>query len=104
MAQHPSGLTLSELAKFIMVSNANISGIISRLHKRGLITRKLKPSDRRTTIVKLSNKGLNNWEKMEKAYKKIIALEILKDIPEKDLQNAYKSLSGLNDSLNNLIR
>lgn len=55
---HAGGpLTMSELSKHLMVSNGNITGIVSRLEGDGLVKREGSPRDRRTVYVALTKTG-----------------------------------------------
>lgn len=56
-ATESSGLTMSELSRRLMVSNGNVTGLVSRLVREGLIRRRTSPSDRRAQIVCLTPKG-----------------------------------------------
>ena len=46
-----------QLARALFVSPSNMTGIIDRLEKKGLILRKKKPGDRRITLICLTEKG-----------------------------------------------
>lgn len=52
-----SGLTMSELSRRLMVSNGNVTGLVSRLVREGLIRRRTSATDRRAQIVCLTPKG-----------------------------------------------
>ncbi|ACV63803.1 transcriptional regulator, MarR family [Desulfofarcimen acetoxidans DSM 771] len=52
------GLTQSELSKKMMVSRANITGLIERLEKENMVIRTNDPSDKRAFRVCLTNRAL----------------------------------------------
>ena len=54
---HPKGCIQQDLSKLILVSRANITGIVNGLVRQGLATRNLHPEDRRAFIIKISPKG-----------------------------------------------
>lgn len=56
-AASPDGLTMSELSRRLMVSNGNVTGLVSRLAREGLIKRRTSPVDRRAQLVCLTPKG-----------------------------------------------
>lgn len=58
------GLTMGALSKHLMVSNGNVTGIVARLEKEGMVTRRAAPTDRRTHFVRLSDKGLAEFSAM----------------------------------------
>lgn len=53
----PDGLTMGELSARLMVTNGNVTGLISRLVNEGLVDRIVNPADRRVQRVSLSRKG-----------------------------------------------
>jgi DNA-binding MarR family transcriptional regulator len=55
-------ITMSNLSKDLMVSNANITGLTTRLQSDGLVTKKALPSDRRIYSVTLTEKGHKTLE------------------------------------------
>ena len=60
----PGGMILSELSRYLMVSNGNVTGIVNRLVNDGLVERTLRDGDRRTSVVRLSERGVRNFERM----------------------------------------
>jgi DNA-binding MarR family transcriptional regulator len=57
LARRAEGVTMTELSRYLMVSNGNVTGIIARLVADGLVVRKPVPLDRRATVVQLTEKG-----------------------------------------------
>ena len=64
----PDGMILSELSRYLMVSNGNVTGIINRLVSDGLVERTLRDGDRRTSVVRLTERGMGNFESMASAH------------------------------------
>ena len=52
------GMSLSKLGEKMLVTRSNITGLIDRLEREGLIVRDTIPSDRRATIARITEKGL----------------------------------------------
>ena len=52
-----AGMTMTELSRFLMVSNGNVTGIIDRLVAEGLVIRLAHAGDRRATFVRLTRDG-----------------------------------------------
>lgn len=50
-------MTPSELARAVSLSNATITGILTRLEQRGLVTREKSESDRRRVLLALTDEG-----------------------------------------------
>lgn len=55
--RHEHGLTMTELSRYLMVSNGNVTGIVDRLVEVNLVERAASPGDRRATVVRLTGKG-----------------------------------------------
>jgi DNA-binding MarR family transcriptional regulator len=53
----PAGLTMTELSRQMMVSNGATTSLVDRLAEDGLLQRAPHPSDRRTTIISLTDAG-----------------------------------------------
>ena len=53
----PEGMMMSELSRFLLVSNGNVTGIVERLVADGQVTRTARDGDRRAAIVQLSDNG-----------------------------------------------
>jgi DNA-binding MarR family transcriptional regulator len=53
----PEGLTMSALSERLMVSNGNVTGIVTRLIAEKLVDRQISRTDRRAFVVRLSRKG-----------------------------------------------
>lgn len=92
------GLIQSELSKKLLVSRANITGILERLEKEELIVRTSDPADKRVTRVCLSERAASLVHTFlpihnEYMYKVMSAL----DMPEKEtlIKLAKKLKQGL---------
>ena len=60
----PDGLTMGQLSRQLMVSNGNVTGLISRLVGEGLVERQAAAHDKRTHIVCLTKTGTNAFGRM----------------------------------------
>lgn len=60
------GLTVSELGHKLIASKGNITGLVNRMIKDGLVTKESKVEDRRCFQVKISKEGLNLFKVMAK--------------------------------------
>ena len=54
----PDGMLMSDLSRFLLVSNGNVTGIVDRLVTEGLVMRARRNGDRRTSIVRLTEAGI----------------------------------------------
>lgn len=66
--RNQSGMKMSELSRMLMVSNGNVTGIVDRLTEDGMMIREAVPGDRRAARVKLTQKGITEFEKLAQAH------------------------------------
>ena len=95
-----SGLKMNEISGVLKVSNGNITGIIDRLVKEGHVIRVAIEGDRRSNLVKLTNKGIRQFEEYAGAHEAWINI-MLKDVSEQDshiLIDLLDSISEINRS------
>jgi DNA-binding MarR family transcriptional regulator len=59
---------MTELSRFLMVSNGNVTGIIDRLVREGMVVRRPHEADRRAVFVHLTPKGARQFAAMAKAH------------------------------------
>ncbi len=91
LALNRKGLTMGELASLLMVTQGNITGIISRLEQDKLVLKKASKIDRRIQSVKLSARGLRLWNKMHEDYDEVIST-LLSGHSDAEIQSLVKSL------------
>ncbi|MGC1780278.1 MAG: MarR family transcriptional regulator [Xanthobacteraceae bacterium] len=70
--RQPEGMLMSEISRFLMVSNGNITGIVDRLVSDGLAVRSQRNGDRRTSFINLTRKGCAAFAKMADAHERWI--------------------------------
>ena len=88
------GMLMSELSRYLMVSNGNVTGIIDRLVADGLVARAQRQGDRRTSIVRLTAKGIADFELMAEAHEEWVS-ELLAEFSESDAENLSTMLEGI---------
>jgi DNA-binding MarR family transcriptional regulator len=64
----PEGMLMSEISRFLLVSNGNVTGIVDRLASDGFVTRSQRDGDRRTSFVRLTAKGRAAFADMSAAH------------------------------------
>jgi DNA-binding MarR family transcriptional regulator len=94
----PNGLTMGELSRRLMVSNGNVTGVIDRFVKEGLVDRTPSPEDRRVLVVKLTAKGKRDFAKMVPEHAKWIS-EMMEPMPREELLKLYGLLGALKQSI-----
>jgi DNA-binding MarR family transcriptional regulator len=68
LERKPEGMTMTELSRFLMVSNGNVTGIIDRLVSEKLVARQAPADDRRAIIVRLTPRGVKEFAAMAAAH------------------------------------
>jgi DNA-binding MarR family transcriptional regulator len=86
----PDGMLMSDLSRFLLVSNGNVTGIVDRLVADGLVVRAKREGDRRASIVRLTEQGIAAFERMARAHEGWIA-ELLGSVGEEEARR----LSGM---------
>jgi DNA-binding MarR family transcriptional regulator len=81
----PSGMTLGELSRRMMVSNGNITGLVERLVTQGLLDRRASPSDRRVQLVSLTPEGRRTFRVMARANADWVS-ELFADLGPTDIE------------------
>lgn len=61
-------MTMGALSRRLLVSNGNVTGLISRLVDDGLVTRTPAPDDRRVMVIELTPKGRRDFAMMAEAH------------------------------------
>jgi len=64
----PDGMLMSDLSRFLLVSNGNVTGIIDRLVSEGLVARARRNGDRRTSMVRLTDAGTEAFQTIAAAH------------------------------------
>jgi DNA-binding MarR family transcriptional regulator len=66
--REPDGMAMSDLSRFLLVSNGNVTGIVERLVADGLVVRSKRDGDRRASIVRLTELGAGTFTRMAAAH------------------------------------
>jgi DNA-binding MarR family transcriptional regulator len=93
-----SAMTMSELSDRLLVSNGNVTGLVSRLVEDGMIVREADPHDRRTQRVELTEAGRAQFRAMAVEHEKLVD-SLFDSVSDADME----SLLALTTSLNNAL-
>lgn len=94
LERNPDGLKMGELAKRMMVTGGNVTGITDQLVDEGLVVREDNPRDRRAYFVKLTAKGRAVFDEMARAHEHWI-LDLFEGLNESEKQQLYALLARL---------
>jgi DNA-binding MarR family transcriptional regulator len=98
LERHAAGLKMSELSESLMVSNGNVTGVVSRLIQDGLVTRTVDQEDRRSATVRLTRKGRDSFLKMAEAHEGWMN-EMFSDMSNHQIDELMRLLMNLRRSI-----
>jgi len=91
--RRPDGMLMSEISRFLLVSNGNVTGIVDRLVQDGFIVRSQRDGDRRTSFVRLTAKGHAAFVDMATAHERWIN-ELLGGVKARDAEQLSAKLKS----------
>ena len=62
--QAEGGVSVNDLSRYLLVSRQNLTGLLNRLERDGLVERATSEEDRRERKVRLSEKGAALWQSL----------------------------------------
>jgi DNA-binding MarR family transcriptional regulator len=99
LARREAGMSMTEVSRFLMVSNGNVTGLVDRLVAEGLVMRIANERDRRATFVRLTPMGLRLFRTMAEAHERWVN-EILGAFSDEESE----TMIGLLDALRLEVR
>jgi len=102
--QAGGGMSIGDLAKYLMVSRQNLSGLIGRMERDGHVAITTAGQDRRSRVVTMTDSGRHVWQAL--ALPKIRAYygEVLGDFSVNDLSHMLHYLLKMLDNMQRLDR
>ncbi len=98
LARTTEGMTMTELSRFLMVSNGNVTGIIDRLVTDGMVARETTEGDRRGVRVRLTTAGADRFGEMAAEHERWVA-DLLSEFTKADADVLIAHFDGLIDGL-----
>ncbi|MEZ5498750.1 MAG: MarR family transcriptional regulator [Steroidobacteraceae bacterium] len=98
LAQHGEGLTMTQLARRLMVTKGNVTGVVRGLELDQLIKRSASRNDRRVQYVTLTPQGRAAWKEMKSAYRAAVE-EVLASLSRTDAAALARSLRQAQDRI-----
>lgn len=96
------GMSVGDLARYLMVSRQNLSGLVSRMERDGHVSASADGRDRRSRLITMTEPGRKLWK--QQATPKIHAYyeEVLKDFSVDDVTHTLHYLLKLLDNMKQL--
>jgi DNA-binding MarR family transcriptional regulator len=66
--RHPGGMNMGALSRALLVSNGNATQLVQKLAKDGLVRMRPAPDDRRSSIVRLTPRGRDEFDRLAAAH------------------------------------
>jgi DNA-binding MarR family transcriptional regulator len=94
----PAGMNMGALSRALLVSNGNVTQLVQKLFRDGLVRIAVSPADRRASIVRLTAKGRSHFAGLAAAHHDWIdGLVAGMDAPARE--NLYRALGELKRSI-----
>ena len=100
LSRNTAPMSLASLARTMLVSKQNMTGMMTRLEQLGLAERADDPKDLRSSRVVLTRRGRATIEKLRPAYEQWRDA-LGSDLSESDLATAIKTIESLIETLLN---
>lgn len=102
LARVPDGLVMGDISRRLMVTNGNVTALVDRLVREGLLVREVNPRDRRALVVRLSDKGWQVFNDVAPAHRAWID-EMMGDMPREKVDALYDLLAELKVSVSGAV-
>jgi DNA-binding MarR family transcriptional regulator len=96
--REPGGMTMGALSRALLVSNGNVTQLVQKLHKDGLVGIAASPSDRRASIVRLTARGRADFATLAAAHHDWID-GLLAGVDAGTRESLYHALGALKRSI-----
>lgn len=63
LLREKDGQSMSELSQVLSMDNSTVTGLVDRLQKSGLVTRRANPDDRRVSLIRITPQGVEEIKK-----------------------------------------
>jgi DNA-binding MarR family transcriptional regulator len=97
LERHPEGLTMGQLSRRLRVSNGNVTGVVERLVREGLVRRRQADGDRRSIRIALTGRGVTLFRRMAVEHQAWIDA-LLTGVDDDDIERATALLERVQDS------
>jgi DNA-binding MarR family transcriptional regulator len=98
LERRPEGMTMGALSKALLVSNGNVTAIVRKLAGDGHVSIAALPTDRRSSVVRLTEQGRRHFAALAKAHHDWVD-GLLAGLGQKDRETLYTGLGELKLSL-----
>lgn len=97
-SQTDGGLSQAALSEMMLVNRANITTLIDRMERSGLVKRTEDPNDRRFKIIKMTKKGREIFDKVDPIYASQVR-KMMSALNQTECKNLIELLGKVRDHL-----
>lgn len=94
--------TMSQVSRRLLVSNGNLTGVVDRLVREGLVSRQHSSADRRVQMVSLTEAGRSHFLEMAHAHESWMG-ELFAGLERQSLDEAEDTVRRLRDAVRDQI-
>lgn len=98
LEREPDGLTMSQLSTALLVSNGNVTGIVTRLIEELLVVRTVESDDRRIATIRLTRKGREAFQRMARSHEQWID-RMFAGVTDAQMEQLMKLLATVRHSI-----
>ena len=92
------GLSQAEISDMMLVNRANITSLVDRMEKAGLVRRTAHINDRRYNLIKLAPKGKKLYEQVEPLYMQKVR-DVMASLNARELKEMASALGKIRGKL-----
>lgn len=96
------GMSIGDLARYLMVSRQNLSGLISRMERDGHVGVAPDPQDRRSRVVTMTESGRHVWLALAQPKIRVYYERLLENFSTDDVTHALHYLLKILDNMKQL--
>ncbi|MFS8979805.1 MarR family transcriptional regulator [Cupriavidus necator] len=100
--QAQGGMSIGDLARYLMVTRQNLSGLISRMERDGHVAIAPDAQDRRSRIVTMTEQGRHVWLVLAQPKIRMYYQQLLADFSTDDVTHALHYLLKILDNMRKL--
>ncbi|MEJ7930470.1 MarR family transcriptional regulator [Ramlibacter sp. AN1015] len=98
-AEAGGGMSVGDLARYLMVSRQNLAGVLSRMERDGHVQSAADPSDGRARLIVMTTPGRKVWEQDALPKIRVYYEKALKDFSTNDLTHALHYMLKLLENM-----
>lgn len=99
LERFPDGLSMGALSEKLKVSNGNVSGLVNRLRRDGLVEKMMSKDDRRSFLAILTDAGRERFHKAAKLHADALA-QCLLSVKDDTLDDTTAIIKSISDQAN----